>query len=67
MIETIKMIIRSMTRYYQKRRIRTLVRQLPGDMQSSIMHDLLVVIDTPDRLEKVKPDQGDLQAVQGAP
>lgn len=54
MIETIKMIIHSMTRYYQKRRIRTLVRQLPGDMQSSIMHDLLGVIDIPDRREKVK-------------
>ncbi len=54
MIETIKMIIRSMTRYYQKHRIRTLVRQLPGDMQSSIMHDLLGVIDDPDRLEKVR-------------
>lgn len=54
MIETIKMIIHSLTRYYQKCRIRTLVRQLPGDMQSSIMHDLLGVIDIPDRLEKVK-------------
>ncbi len=54
MTETIKMIIHSMTRYYQKRRIRTLVRQLPGDMQSSIMHDLLGVIDIPDRLEKVR-------------
>ena len=54
MMETIKMIIHSLTRYYQKRRIRTLVRQLPGDMQASIMHDLLSVIDIPDRLEKVR-------------
>lgn len=53
-IDTTKMILKSLVRYYQKRQIRTLVRQLPGDMQSSIMHDLLGVIDTPDRLEKVK-------------
>lgn len=51
---TTKMIIHSITRYYQKRRIRTLVRQLPGDMQASIMHDLLGVIDIPNRLEKVR-------------
>ena len=33
-------------------RIRTLVRQLPGDIQSAIMGDLLGVIDIPDRLER---------------
>jgi lipid-A-disaccharide synthase-like uncharacterized protein len=54
MIETIKMIMNKLNRYHQKRRIRRLVRQLPGDMQSSVMHDLLGVIDIPDRLEKVR-------------
>jgi hypothetical protein len=54
MMERIKMIIHNMTRYYQKRQIRTLVRQLPGDMQAAVMHDLLGVIDIPNRLEKVK-------------
>jgi len=53
-IETIKMIIHGLTRYYQKRRIRKLVRQLPGDMQAAVMHDLLGVIDIPDRMEKVR-------------
>lgn len=54
MIETIKMIIYSITRYYQKRRLRSLVRQLPGDMQAAVMHDLLEVIDIPDRMERVR-------------
>ncbi|MEW6419931.1 MAG: hypothetical protein AB1480_17755 [Nitrospirota bacterium] len=54
MIETIKTIINNLTRYYQKRRIRKLVRQLPGDMRASVMHDLLGIIDIPDRLEKVR-------------
>jgi hypothetical protein len=54
MIETIKMIIHSLTRYHQKHRIRKLVRQLPGDMQSAVMHDLLGVIDISDRMEKVR-------------
>ena len=53
-IETIRLIIHSLTRYYQKVRLRKLVRQLPGDMQSAVMHDLLGVIDIPDRLEKVR-------------
>lgn len=54
MMETIKMISKNFIRYYQKRRIRTLVRQLSGDIQSAIMGDLLGVIDIPDRLEKVR-------------
>src|SRR5208283_4833254 len=53
-IEAIKIIIRNLTRYHQKRCIGNLVRQLPGDMQSAVMHDLLGVIDIPDRMEKVR-------------
>jgi len=53
-IEAIKIIIRNLTRYHQKRCIGNLVRQLPGDMQSAVMHELLGVIDIPDRMEKVR-------------
>lgn len=54
MKETIKIIMMGLNRYFLKRRIRKLLRHLPGDMQSAVMHDLLEIIDIPDRRERVR-------------
>ena len=47
-------MMKTASRFQQKRRICTLVRTLPGDMQPAILHDLLEVIDLFDRMEKVR-------------
>jgi len=47
-------IAREVNRNRQKRKLRTLVSQLPGDKQADAMHSLLAVIDSPDRMEKVR-------------
>jgi hypothetical protein len=52
-MNSINIIIQNLTRYYQKRRLKRLVHQLPADVQSTVLHKLLSIMDIPDRLRKV--------------
>lgn len=52
-MNSIKTVIKNLSRYYQKRRLEKLVRQLPADMQSDVLHKLLSIIDIPDRIRKI--------------
>lgn len=54
MMKVIRIIIQVLTRYYHKCQIYKLVRRLPGAMQASAMHDLLEIIDIPDRQTKIR-------------
>jgi hypothetical protein len=54
MNETTNRIVKVLKRSHEKRRIRTLLRRLPGELQSSLMYELLDVIDMTDRREKLR-------------
>lgn len=41
-------------RYLQKRKLKTLLQELPGELQHEVMEELVALIDSPDRIEKVK-------------
>ena len=61
---TLTAIVNKLNRYHHKRRIRNLVSRLPGDMQAETMHDLLHIIDVPERSEKVNKTRDIFKALK---
>lgn len=61
---TLTTILDKLNRYNQKRRLRALVSRLPGGMQAEAMHDLLHIIDVPERSEKVSRTRGIFKALK---
>jgi len=52
-MELIQKFIKKIRRHHQKKRLEKLVRLLPADMQTDVLHKLLCIIDIPDRIKKI--------------